>query len=307
MRVVVTGATGFIGRTLCRELSTDCEVVALTRDASRAGGVLGGLAQIVEWDSRTAGNWSRYAEGALAIVNLAGESVASGRWSTLKKNSILQSRFNSSRAVYEAVRQAKKKPKLVIQASAIGYYGSRGDELLDEESVGGGGFLADVCRKSESFGEKIESLGVRCAIIRTGVVLGLGGGALPKLAFPFRFYLGGCVGRGQRWLSWISLGDEVGAIRFLMRKERLRGVFNLTSPNPVTMKEFCRTLGAVLKRPAWLGVPGSIVRLAFGEMAEEMLLASQKVVPRRLSEAGFEFAQSELKDALTSILEGEIA
>ncbi|UCF17132.1 MAG: TIGR01777 family oxidoreductase [Phycisphaerales bacterium] len=302
MRVVVTGATGFIGSALCRELQGSYEVVALSRDAEKALRSVGDSARVVEWDGRTAGSWACEFEGALAVVNLAGDNVASGRWTESKKSSILRSRLDCSRAVAEAVKRAKAKPKVVVQASAIGYYGNRADEELDEKSGPGAGFLSDVCRQCEAFAAEFEGMGVRCAVIRTGVVLGRGGGALVRLMQPFRYYLGGHIGSGRQWFSWINLEDEVAAIRFLMEHEGMKGAFNLTSPQPVTMKEFCRQLGRAMGRPARLAVPGFVMRLALGEMAREMLLGGQKVLPRRLLDAGFEFKFSEVRGSLNSIL-----
>jgi uncharacterized protein (TIGR01777 family) len=302
MRVVITGASGFIGRALCRELHEDYEVVALSRDAGRAAASVGDWAEVVEWDPRTAQSWIEHADGALAIINLAGENVAAGRWNKSKKAAILHSRLDSSRAVLEAISQVNKKPAVVIQASAVGYYGSQGDEQLDEDSMPGEGFLANVCQRSESFAGKIERLGVRCVVIRTGIVLGRDGGALARLITPFRFYVGGYLGDGRQWFSWISLEDEVAAIKFLMENENLKGVFNLTSPQPVTMKEFCVILGKVLHRPAWLGVPGFVVRVALGEMAKEMLLSGQRVLPKRLLAAGFKFKYPDVEKALNAII-----
>jgi uncharacterized protein (TIGR01777 family) len=301
MRVVITGATGFIGRALCKELHKDYEVIALTRDIRRAGPLIGKWAKVVEWDGRTTGSWIRQADGAFAIINLAGENVASGRWNKLKKAGILHSRLDSSRAVLEAIKQVDKKPTAVIQASAIGYYGSCGDKGLDETSPAGKGFLAEVCSKSEVIASQIEATGIRCVVIRTGVVLGNGGGALPRLMQPFRFFLGGHPGSGRQWFSWISLDDEVAAIKFLMENENLKGVYNLTSPQPVTMKKFCRKLGWIIRRPSWLFFPGFIMRLALGEMANEMLLSGQRVLPKRLMEAGFEFKYNDVKTALKAI------
>jgi uncharacterized protein (TIGR01777 family) len=301
MRVIITGATGFIGKALCKALHNDYEVIALSRDADGSRQSIGHLAEIVQWDARKPAGWASQADGALAIINLAGENVASGRWSKARKSRILQSRLDATSAVVEVIKQMQNKPKVVIQASAIGYYGSRFDEQLDEASTPGEGFLADVCQRVESFAEQIEGMGVRCVIIRTGVVLDKGGGALAKLMKPFRFYLGGHIGSGEQWFSWISLDDEVATIKFLMENEKLRGVFNLTAPQPVTMKEFCKTLGKVLHRPAWLNVPGFAARLAFGEMADEMLLSGQRVLPKRLLAAGFEFKYSDVEKALSAI------
>jgi len=301
MRVVITGATGFIGRALCKELHKDYEVIALSRDSNRATKSVGDWAKVVEWDGRTTGTWIRQADGAFAIINLAGENVASGRWNKSKKAGILHSRLDSARAVLAAIKQVNKKPAVIIHASAIGYYGSRGNERLDETSPAGKGFLADVCRKSEIIASQIEEAGVKCIVIRTGVVLGSDGGALPGIMQPFRFFLGGHPGSGRQWFSWISLDDEVAAIKFLMENENLEGVFNLTSPQPVTMKKFCRKLGWIIRRPSWLFFPGFIMRLALGEMANEMLLSGQRVLPKQLLAAGFEFEYPDVKKALKAI------
>ncbi len=301
MRVVITGATGFIGRALCKALHKDYEVIALSRDSNRAAKSVGAWAQVVEWDGRTGGCWIQQADGALAIINLAGENIASGRWNKTKKAGILHSRLDSTRAVIEAIKLVNKKPKVVIQASAIGYYGSRGGERLDENSTGGKGFLADVCRNIETVANQIQSLDVRCVVIRTGVVLGNDGGALPRIRLPFKFFLGGHIGSGKQWLSWISIDDEVAAIKFLMENENLKGVFNLTAPKPITMKRFCRKLGWVIRRPSWLFFPGFIMRLVLGEMAEEVLLSGQRVKPNRLLGAGFEFKHVEVKNALKDL------
>jgi len=301
MRVVITGATGFIGRALCRALHRDYEVIALSRDASRAAKSIGEMAKVIEWDGRTTGSWYKQANGAFAIINLAGENVASGRWNESKKAGILHSRLDSSRAVLEVIKQADKKPTVVILASAIGYYGSRQDEPLDETSTPGKGFLANLCRRVESYAEEIEGVGVRCVVIRTGVVLGRDGGAFAKLVKPFRFFLGGHLGSGRQWFSWIHLEDEVKAIKFLLENEHHKGVFNLTAPEPVTMKEFCKILGKVLHRPAWLNVPALAARLAFGEMADEMLLSGQKVLPKRLLNTGFDFKYTNVEQALNDI------
>ena len=302
MRVIITGATGFIGKALCEALHKDYEVTALSRNVDRAQESIGHIAQVIEWDAKTPAGWEGEANGAFAIINLAGENVGSGRWNQARKNRILQSRLDSTNAIVAAIRNLQNKPKVVILASAIGYYGSRRDERLDETSPPGEGFLPNVCQQVESLAEEIERLGVRCAIIRSGVVLGQNGGALTKLAQPFKFYVGGYLGSGDQWFSWISLDDEITAIKFLMEHEQLKGAFNLTAPQPVTMKKFCKTLGKVLQHSSWTRVPAFILRLALGEMADEMLLSGQRVLPKRLLDAGFEFRYSEGEKALSAII-----
>jgi uncharacterized protein len=302
MRAIITGATGFIGRALCRELHKDYELIALSRHAEGAAQSASDAAKIVQWDARTATGWQQETEDAYAIINLAGENLGSGRWNQARKARILESRLDATKAIIEAVKSVQTKPKVVILASAVGYYGPRQDQPLDETAMPGEGFLADVCRQVEGLAAEIESLGVWCIVIRTGIVLGRDGGALAKLAMPFRFYLGGHLGTGRQWFSWISLDDEVAAIRFLMENENLRGAFNLTAPQPVTMKEFCKVLGKVLHRPAWLNVPAFAARLAFGEMADEMLLSGQRVLPSRLQAAGFKFKHPDVEKALSDII-----
>jgi uncharacterized protein (TIGR01777 family) len=301
MRVVITGATGFIGRALCKALHKDYEVIALSRDAGRAAKSVGDLAKVIEWDGRTTGSWFKQANGAFAIINLAGENIASVRWNESKKAGILHSRLDSARAVLEVIKQVDKKPTVVIQASAIGYYGPRSDEQFDETSTPGKGFLANVCQRVESSAEEIEGLGVRCVVIRTGIVLGRDGGAFAKLVKPFRFFLGGYLGSGRQWFSWIHLEDEVAAIKFLMENEHLKGAFNLTAPQPVTMKEFSKILGKVMHRPVWLNVPAFAARIAFGEIADEMLLSGQKVLPKRLLNTGFDFKYTTVEQVLNDI------
>ena len=305
MRIVITGATGFIGRALCRELSGDYEVVALSRDSRRAAEALGPDARVVEWDGRTTSGWAGEVAGALAVINLAGENVGAGRWSRATMNSIRQSRVHSTRAVLDALEGAPSKPEVFVQASGIGYYGACGDETLDEDAPVGEGFLADVGRQAEVEAARSEALGVRCVILRTGVVLGREGGALPKLMRPFRFYVGGHLGSGRQWFSWISLRDEVRAIRFLLEDGAARGAFNLTAPGSVTMKAFCRSLGEAMGRPAWTVVPGPVLRLLLGKMADELLLGGQRVMPKRLTEVGFTFEHSTAGAALAAIIRGE--
>ncbi len=297
-RIVIAGATGFIGQALCRKLHPDYELIALSR--RKAG--LEKLAQVVQWDAKTIGQWAETIDGAFAVINLSGENIGEGRWTSGKKERILHSRLDSSMALLEAIKRASEKPKVAVIASAIGFYGSRGDEQLDEDSSVGSGFLADVCRQVESAADQIEAGGVRCVVIRSGMVLGSEGGVLAKLVQLFRSYLGGYVGSGRQWSSWISLDDETSAIKFLIENDNLRGVFNLTAPQPVTMREFCMTLGAVLKRPSWVSVPSFFVRTAFGEIADELFLASQRVLPKQLSRAGFKFKYPDLRSALENIL-----
>jgi len=303
MRVIITGATGFIGKALCQEL-TDAkyEVVALSRNREAGTKILGEKVKVAQWDGKTSDSWGNLANGAYAIINLAGENISSGRWTGKRKKIIIESRLNAGKAVVESAKNAKEKPKVVIQASGIGYYGSHGDEIIDEESAPGKGFLPEVAQQWELSTKAVKLVGVRHIIIRTGIVLGKDGGAFPRLILPFRLFVGGHLGNGEQWFSWIHLKDEVRAIRFLIEKEDLGGVFNLTAPEAIKEKNFARVLGKVMRRPSWFPVPGFLLRLVFGEMAEGALLTGQRVAPKRLLETGFEFLYPEVEPALREIL-----
>ncbi len=302
-RVIVTGATGFIGRALCFRLSKDgFDVIALTRSSKRAREIFGDRVKPAEWNGEDAEGWSEYADGALAVVNLAGENIGSSRWTPVKKQSIVKSRLDAGQAVTEAVKSAKIKPRVVVQASAVGFYGARGDDILDESSSPGEGFLTEVTKKWEQSTQEVESLNVRRVIIRSGVVLGGEGGALQRLVKPFRFFVGGPMGNGKQWFSWIHLEDELNAIIFLLNKENLKGEFNLTAPDPLIQKDFARILGKTLGRPSWFPVPSFVLRLGLGKMAEEMVLVSQRVVPQRLLDSGYRFLYPDVKSALKDIL-----
>ncbi len=299
-RVVITGGTGLIGRALAAELAaTGYEVVVLSRNPQRARSFPLGI-RSEPWDGRTARSWGELADGAYAIVNLAGENLAGGRWTAERKHRIRQSRLDAGQAVVEAVRAAKQKPAVVVQASGIGYYGPHGDEGVTEDFPPGDDFLGRLAVEWEASTAPLESLGVRRVVIRTGVVLSWEGGALPRLALPSRFFLGGPLGSGRQWVPWIHIADEVRAIRFLLENEEARGPYNLAAPNPVTNRELARALGRVLRRPAWLPVPAPALRLLLGEMST-VLLAGQRAVPKRLLDEGFGFQFPDLGIALQNL------
>lgn len=300
MRVVITGGTGFIGRELSRVLvSRGYNVIALTR-SSRPSEIAG--VRHVVWDGRTSSGWAEYADGAVAIVNLAGENIAAGRWSSSKKQQIEQSRLDAGRAVCEAVAKAAEKPEVVIQASAVGYYGPRGAEPVNEYSVPGDSFLAGVAVKWEDSTSKVEELGVRRVVVRTGMVLGHGG-ALAKMTGPFKLGLGSYLGEGHQGVSWIHIDDEVRALLHLLENRICRGPYNLSSINPVTSSRFTNTLARVMKRKVRLRIPAFVLRLALGQMAEEVLLSGQFVLPERLITSGFSFQYLDVGDALMSLLD----
>ncbi len=301
MRIVIFGATGFIGKRLFSYLdSEEYDLTIVTRDAEHARQELGERAEFCEWDAERHESIDGIIKGAWAVIDLAGENLAGSRWTKKQKEKILNSRLNTTGAIVDAINRLEVKPHVLIQASAMGYYGSRGKTVLDESQPSGKGFLAEVTRRWEEAAKKVDD-SVRLVLLRTGIVLGPHGGALQPMAMPFRFGVGGHLGSGKQWFSWIHLDDEVRAIRFLMENKDAHGAFNLTAPEPVRNKEFAKELGRVLKRPSWFHVPAFLIRLVMGQMGKEMLLASQKVIPARLQDAGFKFQFSDIRMALTNI------
>ncbi len=302
MRIVIAGATGLIGKALIIQLRGDYEIIALSRNPQKAQSILGSDIKIIEWQAGNPDKWEQYIDGAKAIVNLAGESIATGQWTKAKRQRILQSRLKTTEAVVQAIKRARNRPEVLIQASAIGFYGFDCKEPVDESTEAGSGFLTDVCVKWEHQAWPVEGVGTRLVIIRSGVVLSRQGGALPRLIMPFKFFIGACPGSGRQLVSWITIDDEVAAIRYLIENPKLSGAFNLTAPNPATMKELCKTIGRILKKPCWLSIPLLALRMGFGKMAEETMLASQDVRPERLLKAGFKFAYPEIVAAIEHIL-----
>ena len=301
MRIIITGGSGLIGRALTTELVRNThEVIIISRRPERIIDLPEG-ARAERWDGRTAEGWYSLADGADVIVNLAGENISSGRWTDEHKHTILQSRLNAGQAVVQAVKAATCKPRVVIQASGIGYYGSRGNEEITEETPPGHDFLAELAVEWESSTSSLEALGVRRAVIRTGVVLSIEGGALPRMLLPFRFFIGGRLGSGRQWFPWIHIADEVGAIRFLIENEAASGPFNLSAPIPLTNTEFSHLLGQQLRRPALMPTPEFALRLLFGEMATA-LLDGQRAIPKRLLQLGFRFRFHEAGPALRNLL-----
>lgn len=299
-RVIVTGGSGLIGRALVAGLAADGrEVIILSRSPQRVAGLPEG-ARAVGWDAESSDGWGELADGAWGIVHLAGESLADWPWSEEKKRAIRDSRVQSSRAVVEAVRRATVPPSVLLQASGVNYYGDGGDRLIDEDEPPGDGFLPGVCVEWEAATRNVEDLGVRRALLRTAMVLSTEGGALPKLALPFKLFVGGPTGRGEHWMPWIHLADQVAAIRFLLAEESASGPFNLAAPEPVTNRQLARQLAAALHRPALLPVPKTALRLVLGEMSD-MLLVSLRVVPRRLVDLGFRFRFPTLSAALADL------
>ncbi len=301
MHIIISGGTGLIGQALAKSLLADGHrVTILTRTPEKPHPRLSGAA-LVGWDGRTAGGWGHLVNEADAVVNLAGAGVADQRWTPARKRLISESRVNAGHALQAAIEGATKRPAVLIQASAVGFYGAdTGDAPITEDAPAGDDFLAQVCVAWEAATAGVENLGVRRAVIRTGVVLAREGGAYPKLSLPFRFFVGGKVGTGNQWTPWIHIADEVAAIRFLLENDAARGTFNLSAPNPVTNTDFTRALGRVLRRPTLLPVPSIVLKLIFGELAS-VLLGGQRAIPARLLSLGFQFQFADINSALRNL------
>ena len=294
-RILVSGASGPIGAALLPSLKAQGSAVTrLVRNSAT------GKDQIA-WDP----SYSLSPEsvsGFDAVIHLAGESIV-GRWTDAKKRRILESRTQGTGHLAEAVAKASMPPRVFISASAVGFYGNRGDEILREDSPPGEGFAAEICRQWEAASQPAAQAGIRTAQMRIGVVMSADGGALPEMLTPFRLGLGGRVGNGRQWWTWVSVRDVVGAILQVLNHESLTGPVNTVAPNPVTNAEFTRILASVLNRPAIFPMPAFIVRLIFGEMGEELFLGSQRVEPAKLAATGYQFQHPDLKHALKEILQ----
>ncbi len=298
MRILVTGGTGFIGRSLCANLlAAGHDVSVLTRSPDRVPHLLGPRVAAVPDLQTLRGKGSPD-----AIVSLAGAPIFGRRWSDDRKRVLWESRVGLTDQLIDYIRTAPTKPAVLLGGSAIGIYGSQADRLLDETSDTTDDFSHRLCAAWEKAAAHAEDLGVRVCRLRTGLVLGPHGGLLQRMLLPFKLGLGGRLGNGRQWMSWIHLEDHVRAIAALLGDEALSGAFNLTAPNPVTNAEFTATLARLLHRPALFHLPAGLLRLAFGEMAD-LLLGSQRVIPRRLDEAGFEFQYPTLEPALSAAIQ----
>jgi uncharacterized protein (TIGR01777 family) len=303
MNVLIAGGSGFLGKALAtRLLEAGHTVSILSRNPSATRQSFPDRVAVEQWDARTVGSWIRLVEGADAVVNLTGESIGAKRWTQTQKERILSSRIDSTRAIVEALRQASRRPRVLVNQSAVGYYGNVPFVPVEEDHPPGNDFLAHVAVQWETEARKATDLGVRVVIPRTGVVLSAQGGALPRLLPPFRFFIGGPLGSGSQWFPWIHLDDEIGAMMFVVEKETIEGAVNFAAPGSVTMKEFCAALGKVLHRPSWAPVPGFVLKLILGEMAGPLLLHGQRVVPRKLLDAGYAFRFPTVYEALQDIL-----
>lgn len=305
MKVFVTGATGFVGKRLLRRLLLRGEkVVAMTR--SRRNLTMTESAErlrVVEGDPAKPGDWTAEVAGCDAVVTLAGEPVFGERWSASFKERLIDSRVDSAKQMCEALGRLgpEQRPKVWVAASAIGYYGARGDEAVGEAADPGSDFLARLCVRWEEETRVAESLGVRLVLLRIGIVLGDGGGMLAKMVPPFRAFVGGPLGSGRQFVSWVHIDDVIGLLELALDRSTLSGPLNVTAPRPVRMSELAKTLGEVLHRPARLSVPELALRVTVGEAAE-VILASQRIVPERAQAVGYAFKYPELATALRSIL-----
>jgi uncharacterized protein (TIGR01777 family) len=303
MKIVIIGATGFIGKSLLRELEKARHTpVAISRNISRATAILGKNTVIREWNGKDPQRLAEILNDIETIINLAGENISSGRWTKKRRNILTESRVGIGNIISEAFQSLQIRPKVLIQASAIGFYGSQPDGDLTESDGPGKGFLADLVQDWENSVSAVSSPGTRVIYIRSGLILGNGGGVLPRLLFPYRFFAGGPLGNGRQWVSWIHLADHISAIRFLAEHPSVEGPVNLTSPHPVQMNDLSKSLAKVFGRPGWFRVPAWILKAVYGEMAEQTVLSGQRVLPEKLVNAGFDFRFGSLESALNDLL-----
>lgn len=300
MKILVTGSSGLIGRALVPALvragHTVCRLVrpgTVTKDTENDGFQ-------VAWNPAT-GELGGAAVGADAVVNLAGASIAGGRWNTSRKAILRASRIDTTRALVTALAKMNVRPRVLVSASATGIYGNRGDELLTEESQPGNDFLAGLAKEWEAEALKAEAIGIRVVLARFGIVLAREGGALPPIMLPFRFFVGGKIGSGRQWMSWVALEDVTEILRLTIENGNARGPINVISPQPVQNAQFTKTVARVMHRPALFPAPAFALRLALGEMADALLLSSQRVLPKRLQKLGYEFRYSDLATTLTKL------
>lgn len=305
MKVAVTGATGFVGTRLVQSLQHDQqEVLVLTRQLAHGQRAFPASTfpkvRVVEYTPLKLGPWQEAIAGCDAVVNLAGAPIAESRWTEKRKHDILESRQLGTRVLVEAIAQANPKPAVLVNSSAIGYYGTSETAIFDEASTPGDDFLAQVCQAWEAEAQQVTQSGTRLVILRTGIVLGMGG-AIAKMLPPFQMFAGGPIGSGRQWFSWIHIDDLVALIRRAIADPALEGTFNATAPNPVRMSEFCQTLGEAMQRPSWLPVPDFALNLLLGD-ASIVVLEGQQVLPKRTLETGFQYQYTTIKPAIAKLL-----
>jgi len=300
MKVAITGATGFVGSRLVEKLlSQGHQPLIFTRNRAKAARDFPNV-EIVAYTPKESGDWQKAIAGCDGVVNLAGAPIAESRWTPERKKEIFESRQLGTQKIVEAITQANPKPNVLVNASAIGYYGTSETATFDETSPAGDDFLAEVCQTWEAEAEKVKNAGVRLVILRFGIVLG-DGGALAKMIPPFKLFAGGPIGTGRQWFSWIHRDDLVNLIIEALTRQDIEGVLNATAPNPVLMSEMCQTLGEILHRPSWLPVPGFALETLLGEGAK-VVLEGQQVLPKRTTSYNFDYQYSTIKKALSEIL-----
>lgn len=305
MKILITGSTGLVGKALTKDLQRAGHTVCrLIRPGSSSKAEEDSQGFAVKWDPHT-GELGGAAVGADAVVNLAGASIAGGRWTAARKIELRTSRVDGTRALVNALARMNARPRVLVSASAVGIYGNRGDELLTEASAKGTDFLSGLAADWEAEAGKAEALGIRVVLARFGIILAKRGGALPSMLRPFQFGIGGKIGSGRQWMSWIVLEDVIQLLRLAIENASVRGPVNFASPQPVRNIEFTKALAGVLHRPAILTAPAFALRLALGELADGLLLSSQRCVPQKAEGLGYCFQHSEISGALRSVLEGQ--
>jgi uncharacterized protein len=301
MRIIIAGGSGFLGSALTRHLAgQDQQVVILTRRNPAGLPAQRGVTHVMWSPSGRTGSWATTLDAADAVINLSGESIAAKRWSSAQKRQIRESRLLATRSLTSAIRGVASAPKLLISGSAVGCYGNRGEEMLTEASAPGNDFLGDVCKEWEGAAVEVAYL-TRVVLIRTGIVLDRHGGALQKMLPPFLMFAGGPLGSGRQYMSWIHKDDWVRLVVWTLTTEAARGPVNATAPKPVTNAEFSKALGHALKRPSLLPAPAFALKLALGEMADALLLSSQRALPARATDLGFSFHFADVDEALADI------
>jgi uncharacterized protein len=302
MRILVSGSTGFLGTALVETLEGQGHAIArLVRPGTSQKSAAGARAQAVQWDPVAGQFDAAGAEGADALIHLAGASIAGGRWYASRKELLRTSRIDATRHLIGALAKLQRPPRVIVAASAIGYYGNRGDETLTEASAPGNDFLAGACREWEAEAARGAEFGARVVNLRFGIILAAHGGALPRMAMPFKFGAGGRLGDGRQWMSWLTLRETISIIQFALATSGLTGPVNAVAPNPVRNSEFTGVLAKTLHRPALFPAPAFALRLALGEMADALLLVSQKVMPSKLLDSGYPFLQPNLAGALAEM------
>ncbi|MGK7911894.1 MAG: TIGR01777 family oxidoreductase [Synechococcus sp.] len=302
MKIAIAGGTGFVGQRLVELLlQAGHSVAVLTRNPANAPLSAADKLELIAYDPFSVESWGTALSGCDGVVNLAGEPLTENRWSDRQKDEILRSRTRTTSMMVKAIEALESKPSVVVSASAVGYYGPHGDEELDESAAPADDFLARVCKEWEAAAQPLETMGVRLVQIRIGIVLGKDGGALGKMLAAFQMFVGGPIGSGKQWLSWIHRDDLAGLILYALTTNSVSGVLNGTAPNPVKMSEFSDTLGKVLARPSWLPVPPIALEIILGEAAQ-VVLTGQRVLPTRTLQQGYSFTYSQLEPALREIL-----